>query len=359
MSAVVIPISNADWKAINAKIINLQNNVTALQAWQSQMQSGSLTLSTGQQMNTGDVAWMLTSTALVLLMTLPGVALFYGGMCQAKNILSTVMQSYSIACMISVMWFMFTYSLCFNTGSPVIGNAGRFWLVGTQDTKNQKSPYRLGPSSANVLDPTVPESIYMTFQLTFAIITGVLVCGSFAERMRFEAMLIFIFFWHIIIYCPVCHSEWAPDGFLSVQGDLDYAGGNVVHICSGFSGLAASVVIGPRKGWGVIHMKPHNIVYTVVGGALLWVGWFGFNAGSAGGAGTAAGFAMMVTQICAATGGFVWMLVEYFHKGKASVLGIVRWALPPRFAPYLQLAHHLPLRPRDQLSHPRRPAAAP
>ena len=348
----------AQLNTLSANILALQGNLSSIQTWQSQVQT-TVPLSAGSNLNSGDAAWMLTSTAIVLLMTLPGVALFYGGMCQAKNVLSTVMQSYSIACMISVMWFMFTYSLCFNTGSPVIGNAGRFWLVGTQDTKNQKSPYRLGPSSANVLDPTVPESIYMTFQLTFAIITGVLVCGSFAERMRFEAMLIFIFFWHIIIYCPVCHSEWAPDGFLSVQGDLDYAGGNVVHICSGFSGLAASVVIGPRKGWGIVDMKPHNIVYTVIGGALLWVGWFGFNAGSAGGAGTAAGFAMMVTQICAATSGFVWMLVEYFHKGKASVLGIVRWALPPRFAPYLQLAHHLPLRPRDQLSHPRRPAAAP
>jgi ammonium transporter, Amt family len=305
-------------------MLELQNNLTQLQGWRAQTETLNIPLSSGSQMNSGDVAWMLTSTALVLLMTLPGVALFYGGMCQAKNVLSTVMQSYSIACMISILWFMFTYSLCFSTGSPVLGNADRFWLIGTRDTNNKYSTYRLRPNSAHALDPTVPESIYMTYQLTFAIITGVLVCGSFAERMRFEAMLTFIFFWHILIYCPVCHSEWAVDGFLAVAGDLDYAGGNVVHICSGLSGLATSIVIGPRKGWGMTHMKPHNIVYTVIGGALLWVGWFGFNAGSAGAAGTSAGFAMMVTHICSATGGFTWMIIEYFHMGKASVLGIVR-----------------------------------
>ena len=323
----------AQLSTINSNIAALQNNVSSLLAFQSQVQAGYVPLSAGSNLNSGDTAWMLTSTAIVLMMTLPGVALFYGGMCQAKNVLSTVMQSYSIACLITIMWFMFTYSLCFSNGHPVIGNADRFWLVGTQDVKNQQSPYRLGPSSGQALDPTVPESIYMTFQLTFAIITGALVCGSFAERMRFSAMIVFIFFWHILVYCPVCHSEWALDGFLAVAGDLDFAGGNVVHICSGLSGLAASVMIGPRKGWGVVHMKPHNIVYTVIGGSLLWVGWFGFNAGSAGSAGTAAGFAMMVTQICTGTSGFVWMLLEYAHKGKPSVLGIVRWRAPSRALP--------------------------
>jgi ammonium transporter, Amt family len=225
------------------------------------------------------------------------------------------------------MWIAFSYSLCFSTGSAVLGNADRFWLIGTRDTGNQKSPYRLAPNSAHALAPTIPESVFIVYQATFAIITAVLVCGSFAERMSFRAMLIFIFFWHIIVYCPVAHSSWAVDGWLALKGDLDFAGGNVVHVSSGMSGLAASLVIGPRRGWGVVDMKPHNIVYTVIGASLLWVGWFGFNAGSAVSAGTVAGFAMLVTHICAATGGFVWMTLEHFHKGKSSVIGIVSGAV--------------------------------
>ncbi len=276
-------------------------------------------------------------------MILPGIALFYGGMCQAKNVLSTVMQTYSIACMITLMWFAFTYSLCFSTGSAVLGNADRFWLIGTRDTGNQKSPYRLAPTSAHALAPTIPESLFITYQLTFAIITAVLVCGSFAERMSFRAMLIFICIWHIVVYCPVAHSSWALDGWLALKGDLDYAGGNVVHVASGMSGLAASLIIGPRRGWGVVDMKPHNIVYTVIGASLLWVGWFGFNAGSAVSAGTAAGFAIMVTQICAGTGGFVWMMLEYFHKGKASVIGMVRCQRPGPNRPLFLRAPRAPL----------------
>jgi Amt family ammonium transporter len=290
--------------------------------------SQGVALSSGSNLNAGDTAWLLASTALVMLMILPGIALFYGGMCQAKNVLSTVMQTYSIACMVTIMWFAFSYSLCFSNGSAVLGNGDRFWLIGTRDTGNQKSTYRLAPTSAHALAPTIPESVFITYQLTFAIITAVLVCGSFAERMSFRAMLVFIFFWHIIVYCPVAHSEWALDGWLALKGDLDFAGGNVVHVASGLSGLAASIAIGPRRGWGVVDMKPHNIVYTVIGGALLWVGWFGFNAGSAVSAGTTAGFAMMVTQICAGTGGFVWMSLEFIHKGKASVIGIVRCPSP-------------------------------
>ena len=263
-----------------------------------------------------------------MMMIVPGIALFYGGMCQAKNVLSTVMQTYSIACMVTIMWFAFTYSLCFSVGSPVLGNADRFWLIGTRDTGNQSSKFRLGPSSSHPLAPSIPESVFMTYQLTFAIITAVLVCGSFAERMSFPAMIVFIFFWHIVVYCPVAHSEWAEDGWLFLKGDLDFAGGNVVHVASGMSGLATSIVIGPRRGWGIVDMKPHNIVYTVIGASLLWVGWYGFNAGSALSAGTSAGFAMMVTHISAGTGGFVWMSIEYFHKGKSSVIGIVRCSSP-------------------------------
>ena len=274
---------------------------------------------------------MLTSTALVLLMTLPGLALFYGGMSQAKNILSAVFQTYSITCMISLQWLMGTYSLCFIPFSPVIGGSSRFWMVGTNDTANQKSPNRMGPTTVSAIAPTIPESVYMCFQLTFAIIAAALVCGSFAERMRFDSMLIFIFFWHLLVYCPVCHAEWAPDGFLALAGDLDFAGGNVVHITSGFSGLAAAIILGPRKGFGVVHLKPHNIVYSAIGASLLWVGWFGFNAGSALIANSAAGFAMMVSQICAASSGMFWMLTEWLYAGRPTVLGIVRCSrrIPP------------------------------
>ena len=257
-------------------------------------------------------------------MTLPGLALFYGGMSQAKNVLSTVFQTYSIACMITLQWIMVTYSVCFYSVSPFVGGTDRLWLIGTKDTGNQKSPYRLGPNSVHPLAPTVPESVFMCFQMTFAIITPALVCGSLAERMKFEAVLIFIFLWHFAVYCPACHSEWGPGGFLGAAGDLDFAGGNVVHITSGFSGLAASIALGPRRGFGTGSLKPHNIIYSVIGGALLWVGWFGFNAGSATSAGSSAGFAFMVTQVCAGTGGFVWMLIEYAHKGKPSVIGIIR-----------------------------------
>jgi Amt family ammonium transporter len=165
----------------------------------------------------------------------------------------------------------------------------------------------------------------MTFQLTFAIIAAALVCGSFAERMRFRSMLLFVALWHVLVYCPICHWEWAADGFLAARGDLDFAGGNVVHICAGFSGLAASIAVGPRRDWGVVSMRQHSVVTSVLGGALLWVGWFGFTAGSSCAAGTVAGFAMMVTQICAATGGATWGLVEWMHKRRVTLLGVVRW----------------------------------
>ena len=315
----MITVSMKDWYSMKA-------NISAIMSWKSQVQANATTPSV---ISAGDTAWMLTSTAIVLLMSLPGLALFYGGMSQAKNVLSTVMQTYSIACMITILWFSVSYSLCFDNGGPVFGNSDRFWLVGSHDSSNQQSPDRLGPFSVQPLAPTIPESIYMTFQLTFAIITAALVCGSFAERMKFNSMLVFIFFWHFLVYCPVCHSEWAADGFLSVAGDLDFAGGNVVHISSGFSGLAASLLVGPRRGFGVINMRPHNVVYSVIGGSLLWVGWFGFNGGSAVSSGTAASFAVMVTQICAGTCGFSWMLVEYAHRGKPTMIGIVR-RVPPR-----------------------------
>ncbi len=253
-----------------------------------------------------------------------GLALFYGGMAQVKNVLSTVMQTFSITCMITVLWFAMGYSLAFGSGSPFIGGSERFWLIGSKDSSNQNSPFRLGTGSKNPLNCLIPESVFIMFQCTFAIITAAIVCGSFAERMRFSAMLIFIFFWHFLVYCVVAHWVWAPDGFLFKDGALDYAGGDVVHISAGMSGLAASIVIGPRKGFGAKDLKPHNVLYTMIGGSMLWVGWFGFNAGSAGQANGAAGFAMLTTQISAGTAGVAWMLLEWAQRGRPSVLGIVR-----------------------------------
>ena len=226
--------------------------------------------------------------------------------------------------MVTVLWFTMGYSLAFGAGSPFIGGSERFWLIGSKDSSNQKSVSRLGTGSKNALNCMIPESVFIMFQCTFAIITAAIVCGSFAERMRFSAMIVFIFFWHFLVYCVVAHWVWAPDGFLFEDGALDYAGGDVVHISSGMSGLAASIIIGPRKGFGAKDLKPHNVLYTMIGGSMLWVGWFGFNAGSAGQAGGAAGFAMLTTQISAGTAGVTWMLLESAFRGRPSVLGIVR-----------------------------------
>ena len=234
------------------------------------------------------------------------------------------MQTFSITCIISVLWFMMGYSLAFSVGSPFIGGSSRFWLIGGNDSGNQKSTSRIGVGTKHPLNCTIPETVFMMFQCTFAVITAAIVCGSFAERMKFQCMVIFIVVWHFLVYCVVAHWEWAPGGFLFDAGALDYAGGDVVHICAGMSGLAASIVVGPRQGFGVKDLKPHNVLYTMIGGSMLWVGWFGFNAGSAGAAAGAAGFAMMTTQIASGTCGVAWMLIEWVHRGHPSVLGIVR-----------------------------------
>jgi ammonium transporter, Amt family len=204
--------------------------------------------------DSGHTAWIMTSTSLVLLMSLPGLALFYGGMAQVKNVLSTVFQTFSIACLVSVLWFMLGYSLAFGSGSPVYGGSQRFWLMGDQRTTE-----RIGVKSKHMLARHIPETVYMMFELGFAIITAAIVCGSFAERMRFRSMLVFITFWHFLVYCPVAHAVWARDGFLAAAGSLDFAGGGVVHVCSGMSGLAASIAIGPRAGFGVEELRPHNV----------------------------------------------------------------------------------------------------
>jgi ammonium transporter, Amt family len=265
--------------------------------------------------NSGDTAWMLTSTALVLLMTVPGLALFYGGMVRKMNVLATVMQSFAITCLVTVLWAVVGYSLAFTGGTPLVGGLSRFFLVG------------MGLDSVNSLAPTIPETVYMCFQMTFAIITPALICGAFADRMKFSAMLWFIGLWSVIVYAPIAHWVWGPDGFLGGAGVLDFAGGTVVHINSGVAGLMAALVMGKRRGYGTEPMAPHNLVLSVIGASLLWVGWFGFNAGSAVSSGDRAGMAMAVTQIATGTAALAWMFAEWIVKGKPSVLGIISGAV--------------------------------
>jgi ammonium transporter, Amt family len=269
--------------------------------------------------NSGDTAWMLTSVALVLMMTIPGLALFYGGMVRKKNVLATLMQSFAITCLVTVLWTIISYSLAFRPGvgslSPYIGGLDRLFLKGMEI------------DSISDLAKTIPESVYMCFQMTFAIITPALICGSFADRMKFSAMMWFIGLWSIIVYAPIAHWVWGPDGFLGAMGVLDYAGGTVVHINAGVCGLITALVLGKRKGYPTEAMPPHNLVLTFIGASLLWVGWFGFNAGSAVTSGVNAGMAMAVTQIATAAAALGWMFVEWVFKGKPSVLGICSGAV--------------------------------
>jgi ammonium transporter, Amt family len=264
------------------------------------------------KLDTGDTAWMLTSTALVLMMTIPGLALFYGGMVRKKNVLATVMQSFAITCLMTVLWMVIGYSLAFTEGSSFIGGMSRFMLAGMK---------------VDSLNATIPESVFMTFQMTFAIITPALICGAFADRMKFSALLWFMGLWLIVVYAPIAHWVWGPNGFLGSAGVLDFAGGTVVHINAGTAGLVCALVLGKRKGYGTENMAPHNLVLTVIGASLLWVGWFGFNAGSAVASNGAAGMAMAVTQIATATAALAWMFVEWGVRGKPSVLGICSGAV--------------------------------
>jgi Amt family ammonium transporter len=267
--------------------------------------------------DTGDTAWMLTATALVLLMTIPGVALFYGGMVRKKNVLDVAMQSFAVCCLVTVLWMVAGYSLTFTDGGGLqdyIGGLGRLLLEG------------MGLDSTNALAPTIPETVYMTYQMTFAIITPALVTGAFADRMKFSAMLWFLGLWLLLVYVPIAHWVWGG-GFLGGAGVLDFAGGTVVHINAGVAGLVACLVVGKRSGYGVENMAPHNLILSLIGASLLWVGWFGFNAGSAVAAGGRAGMAMAVTQIATATAALTWMFVEWLLRGKPSVLGIVSGAV--------------------------------
>ncbi len=262
--------------------------------------------------DSGNTAWMLTSTALVLLMTIPGLALFYGGMVRKMNVLAIVMQSFAICCLITVIWTLVGYSLAFSEGSAYVGGLGNILL---------------GSLEVGALSGTIPESVFMIFQMTFAIITPALITGAFADRMKFSAMLVFIAAWSILIYSPLCHMVWQGGGLMFGWGVLDFAGGTVVHISSGVSGLVAALMIGKRNGYRKVPFVPHNLVLTVIGGSMLWVGWFGFNAGSALSAGAGAGMAMVVTQIAAATAALAWMFAEWGSKGHPSVLGIVSGAI--------------------------------
>ncbi len=269
----------------------------------------------GPKFDSGDTAWMLTSTALVLMMTIPGLALYYGGMVRKKNVLATVMQSFAVTCLVTVLWTIAGYSIAFTEGTPFFGGFSRFLLGGMM------------VDSVNDLAKTIPESVYMCFQMTFAIITPALICGAFADRMKFSALLWFIGLWAVLVYAPIAHWVWGPGGFLNDAGVLDFAGGTVVHINSGVAGLIACLVLGKRRGYGSETMAPHNLVLSVAGASLLWVGWFGFNAGSATAANGSAGMAMAVTQIATATAALTWMFVEWGLKGKPSVLGIISGAV--------------------------------
>ena len=278
-------------------------------------------LVSADKISAGDTAWMLTATALVLMMTIPGLALFYGGMVRKKNVLATLMQSFAIACVVTMLWWIIGYSWAFTPGSAVLGGSSRLFMNGMAVMHDS------GKLTVSHLALTIPETVYAMFQLTFAIITPALIAGAFADRMKFSAMLIFMSLWSLLVYAPVAHWVWEPSGWLAAKGVLDYAGGTVVHINAGIAGLTSCLVLGKRLGYGKAAMPPHNLTFTLIGASLLWVGWFGFNAGSAVAADGRAGMAMAATQIAAAAAALAWMFTEWLAKGKPSVLGIASGAV--------------------------------
>ncbi len=264
------------------------------------------------ELSAGDTAWMLTATALVLFMTIPGLSLFYAGMVRSKNVLSVLMQCFAIASLMTVLWVLFGYSIAFGGEGLYWGGLDKMFLSGV---------------TVDSLSGTIPESVFMTFQMTFAIITPALIVGAFAERMKFSAVLWFMALWLPLVYAPICHWVWGDGGWLGNKGILDFAGGTVVHINAGMAGLVAAIVLGKRKGYPTTPMMPHNLTYTVIGASMLWVGWFGFNAGSELAADGTAGMALAVTQIATASAALAWMLCEWFSHGKPSVLGIASGAV--------------------------------
>lgn len=266
------------------------------------------------KIDTGDTAWMITSSALVLMMTVPALALFYGGMVRKKNVLATMAQSFGATALLTVLWTVVGYSLAFKGSNPYFGDLSYLFL----------KPMTL--TSINALAPTIPESVYMFFQMTFAIITPALICGALADRMKFSAFLWFMALWLIFVYCPIAHWVWGG-GWLGAAGALDYAGGSVVHLNAGTAALVTCLVLGPRVGYGSENMAPHNLTLSVIGASLLWVGWFGFNAGSAVSAGFNAGMAAAATQIATGTAALTWAAVEWIVNKKPSVLGMISGAV--------------------------------
>ncbi|MEQ9726767.1 ammonium transporter [Pseudomonas sp. WHRI 8822A] len=276
-----------------------------------------LVMAQEKTLNSGDTAWMLTATALVLFMTIPGLALFYAGMVRSKNVLSVMMQCFAITALMSLLWFAYGYSLAFDTAGMEAGVTNFSSFVGGLGNMF------LGNLTKESLTSAFPESVFITFQMTFAIITPALIVGAFAERMKFSAMLVFMTVWFTLVYAPIAHMVWGGDGALMWDwGVLDFAGGTVVHINAGIAGLVACIVLGKRKGFPSVAMAPHNLGYTLIGAAMLWVGWFGFNAGSAAAADQTAGMAMLVTQIATAAAALSWMFAEWVTHGKPSALGI-------------------------------------
>ena len=268
------------------------------------------------KLDTGDTAWMLTSTALVLMMTIPGLGLFYGGMVRKKNVLATVTQSFAITALVTVLWMMVGYSMAFTEGSmnAYLGSFAKAFLAG------------VGATSTNSLAATIPETVFITFQMTFAIITPALIAGAFAERMKFSAMMWFMGLWLLLVYAPIAHWVWGG-GFLGSAGVLDFAGGTVVHINAGVAGLMCALIVGKRKGYGTVNTAPHNLTWSFIGAGLLWVGWFGFNAGSAVAANALAGAAMINTQVATAAAALAWMFAEWIVIKKPSLLGILSGAV--------------------------------
>ena len=281
------------------------------------------------KLDTGDTAWMLTSTALVLMMTVPGLALFYAGMVRKKNVLATLMQVFTICCLVTITWCVLGYSLAFTGGSPYIGDLSRVMLNGLADhiSKGSDTGFVMGGNTSNPVPYTIPESVYMMFQMTFAIITPALIAGAFADRMKFSAMCIFMVLWSLVVYAPIAHWVWSPIGWVGAFGAIDFAGGTVVHINAGIAGLMCALVLGKREGYGRDDMSPYNLTYAVIGASLLWVGWFGFNAGSAVGSNGRAGMAMAVTQIATAAAALGWMFAEWIARGKPTVLGVISGAV--------------------------------
>lgn len=273
------------------------------------------------ELSAGDTTWVSVAAILVLFMTIPGLALFYAGMVRKKNTLATMVQSFAICCLIAILWLCFGYSLTFTPGNAFIGGTDRFFLSGLNVFTEQEL-LTIYPGA-----PTIPESVFMIFQMAFAIIAAAIITGAFAERIKFSALLVFVGLWSLLIYVPTAHWVWGMDGWLAQDGVLDYAGGTVIHINAGVAGLVASILVGKRIGYGRETILPHNLVLTLIGTAMLWIGWFGFNAGSALAADGRAGMALATTQIAAASGALTWIIIETILKHKPSALGLASGAI--------------------------------